>query len=59
VKKLTTIWLPEDLVKILDKVKQNRKDPTRSDTVRYLILRALAEMSFLPAETKKALGVEA
>jgi metal-responsive CopG/Arc/MetJ family transcriptional regulator len=55
---MTTIWLPEDLVQILDKVKLARKDPTRSDTVRFLVLKALAEMSFLPDETKKALGVE-
>jgi len=27
-------------------------------TVRCLLLRSLAEMSFLPEETKKALGVE-
>lgn len=53
----TTIWLPEDVVDIVDRVKEDRKDPTRSDTVRYLLLRALAEMSLLPQETKKALGV--
>jgi len=55
---MTTIWLPEDLVDLLEKVRKSRKDPTRSDTVRFLILKALAEMSFLPDETKKALGIE-
>lgn len=53
----TTIWLPKDVVEIVDKVKNQRRDPTRSDTVRFLLLKALAEMSFLPEETKKALGV--
>jgi hypothetical protein len=53
----TTVWLPKDLVSIINKVKEDRKDPTRTDTVRYLLLRALADMSFLPKETKKALGV--
>jgi metal-responsive CopG/Arc/MetJ family transcriptional regulator len=52
----TTIWLPKDVVDIIDRVKEMRKDPTRSDTVRYLLLRALRELSFLPEETKKALG---
>jgi len=52
----TTIWLPRDVVDIIDKVKEHRRDPTRSDTVRYLLLRALKDMSFLPEETKKALG---
>jgi metal-responsive CopG/Arc/MetJ family transcriptional regulator len=55
---MTTIWLPDDLVEIIDKVKIGRKDPTRSDTVRFLLLVALAEMSFLAPETKKALGVK-
>jgi metal-responsive CopG/Arc/MetJ family transcriptional regulator len=53
----TTIWLPKDIVEIVDKIKNKRRDPTRSDTVRFLLLKALAEMSFLPEETKKALGV--
>ena len=54
----TTVWLPKDVVLLIDKVQEDRKDPTRTDTVRYLLLRSLAEMSFLPEETKKALGVE-
>jgi metal-responsive CopG/Arc/MetJ family transcriptional regulator len=53
----TTVWLPKDLVEIVDKFKKQRCDPTRSDTVRFLLLKALAEMSLLPEETKKALGV--
>jgi len=53
----TTVWLPKDLVEIVDKFKNQRRDPTRSDTVRFLLLKALAEMSFLPEETKKTLGV--
>ncbi len=53
----TTIWLPKDVVEIVDRVKNQRCDPTRSDTVCFLLLRALAEISFLSEETKKALGV--
>jgi len=54
---MTTIWLPQDLVELLDKIKTDRKDPTRSDTVRFLLLKALADLSFLPPNTKKALGM--
>jgi metal-responsive CopG/Arc/MetJ family transcriptional regulator len=53
----TTIWLPGDVVEIVDKVKEKRLDPRRSDTIRFLLLKALADMSFLPEESKKALGV--
>jgi metal-responsive CopG/Arc/MetJ family transcriptional regulator len=52
----TTVWLPRDLVELVDKVRALRLDPTRSDTVRYLLLKALCDLSFLPDETKKALG---
>ena len=55
---MTTVWLPDDLVALLDKVKNDRKDPTRSDTVRFLILRSLADMSYLNPTTKKALGIQ-
>jgi len=54
--KETTAWLPLDLVQLVDKIKEDRKDSTRRDTVRYLILRALHDMSYLSEETKKALG---
>jgi metal-responsive CopG/Arc/MetJ family transcriptional regulator len=53
----TTVWLPDDVVEIVDKVKEKRLDPRRSDTIRFLLLKALADMSFLPEESKKALGV--
>jgi len=52
----TVVWLPGDLVDLVDKLKCERMDPTRSDTVRFLILKALAELSYLREETKKALG---
>jgi len=53
----TTVWLPKDVVEIVDEVREKRRDPARSDTVRFLLLRALADMSFLTTETKKALGL--
>ena len=49
--------LPTNLVNLLDKVRTQRQDPTRSATARILILRALAEMSYLPPIQKKALGL--
>lgn len=52
-----SVSLPESLVKLIDETKEKRRDPTRSDTVRVLLLRALAELSLIPEESKKALGV--
>ena len=54
----TTFWLPKDLSELIDRLKIARKDPTRTDTIRFLILKALADLSFLPKEAKKALGIK-
>jgi metal-responsive CopG/Arc/MetJ family transcriptional regulator len=54
----TTVWLPADLVELIDEVRNRRMDPTRSDTLRYLVLRALCDMSLMPEDTKKALGLQ-
>ncbi len=54
----TTFYLPKDLVLLIDGLRKARRDPTRSDTIRFLILRAMADMSFLSVESKKALGLE-
>ena len=54
---MTTVWLPDDLVKLVDQVKEDRTDPLRANTVRFLILKSLADLSYLPEKTKKALGL--
>jgi hypothetical protein len=54
----TTFYLSEDLVPLIDKLKQRRQDATRAATVRFLIFRALAELGYLPPNQKKALGLE-
>jgi metal-responsive CopG/Arc/MetJ family transcriptional regulator len=53
----TTFSLPESLVKLLEHVQRKRRDPTRSDTARILLLQALGSMSYLSASEKKALGI--
>ena len=55
--KTVTFSLPEELLELVEKVRRARKDPTRSDTVRFLLLHALASMSFLSSEAKRALGL--
>jgi len=55
---VTTIWLPRELVELVDNLRKARHDPRRSDTVRFLILRSLAEMRLLPGETVRALGLK-
>lgn len=55
--KATTLSLPVSVLRLIDMVRWKRRDPTRSDTVRVLLLQALAAMSYLPSAEKKALGV--
>jgi hypothetical protein len=56
--KAATFSLPESVLRLVEQVKQKRADPTRSDTVRVLLLQALAAMSYLPDAQKKALGIK-
>jgi len=56
--KATTFSLPESLVRLVDRVREDRRDPTRSDTVRLLLLQALGSMSYLRPSEKKALGIK-
>src|SRR2546427_136847 len=42
----------------IDKLKQRRQDSTRAATLRFLILRSLAELGYLASNQKKALGLE-
>ncbi len=53
----TTFYLSEDLVPLVDKLKQRRQDTTRAATLRFLILRSLAELGYLPSNQKRALGL--
>jgi len=55
--KPATFSLPESLLRQIDEVKRRRRDPTRSDTVRLLLLQALGSMGYLSDAEKKALGV--
>lgn len=55
--KVVSVCLPEDLVQLIDDIKVKRRDPSRSNTIRLLLLEKLAEMSLLPDEDKKALGL--
>ena len=53
-----SLSLPNRLVDLIGKVGAKRQDPTRSDTVRVLLLQALAQLNYLPEDEKKALGVK-
>jgi hypothetical protein len=46
------------MLKLVDDVKCKRRDPTRSDTVRILLLHGLAALGYLPNSQKKALGIK-
>ena len=53
--KKLTIYLPEEIFNTIEELKKKRNDPTRSDTIRVLILSALAEMGFLPEDQRRAI----
>ncbi len=53
----TTFRLAEDLTEQIDRLRAKRQDPTRSDTIRFLLLRAMAQLDVLTKEQKRALGV--
>jgi len=56
--KSVTFSLPDSVLELIEEVRRRRRDPTRSDTVRVLLLQALAAMSFVSASEKKALGIK-
>jgi metal-responsive CopG/Arc/MetJ family transcriptional regulator len=53
-----SLSLPGNLVRLIDEVRELRHDPTRSDTVRILLLTALGSMNYLRASERKALGMK-
>jgi metal-responsive CopG/Arc/MetJ family transcriptional regulator len=56
--KAKTVSLPTSLLKQVDQVRRERRDPTVSDTVRVLLLQALGAMNYLRPSEKKALGMK-
>lgn len=50
-------WESEEIVALIDKVAQNR-GTDRSGFLREIVRQKLAELSFLPDEVKKSLGVK-
>ena len=54
----STFSLPESVLELVDDVKCKRRGPTRSDTVRILLLHGLAALGYLPNSQKKALGIK-
>ena len=56
--KSSAFSLPESVLQLVDVVKCKRRDPTRSDTVRVLLLHGLAALGYLSDSQKKALGIK-
>lgn len=55
--KTISFCIQEPLLDLLETVQNDRGDINRSATIRLLIIRALADLSYLPEDTKKALGL--
>lgn len=54
----STFSLPKSILRLIDDVKDKRRDPTRSDTVRVLLLHGLAALGYLSECQRKALGIK-
>jgi len=52
-----SISLPVKVWRLLERLKNDRQDPTLSDTIRVLLLDHLAENSYLEDREKKALRI--
>lgn len=53
-----TVTIPSELVDKIDSVSKARFSKSRADTVRFLILKALADLGYLSDEEKNALFFE-
>jgi len=51
------LCIDEKTLSIIETLKQKRKDHSRSNVIRTLILERLAELSFLTDDEKKAFGL--
>jgi metal-responsive CopG/Arc/MetJ family transcriptional regulator len=51
------LCIDEKTLSIIEALKQKRKDHSRSNVIRTLILERLAELSFLTEDEKKAFGL--
>jgi len=52
-----SVSLPSELVELVESLQKERHDPSRSDTIRVLLLEALANKGYLTPPQKKVLGV--
>jgi hypothetical protein len=50
-----TVYVKNDLRQMIEDLKKNRGDLTLGSTVRFLLFKGLASMSYLAPEKKKAL----
>lgn len=51
------VSLPENLIVLVDRIRMDRGDPSRSDTFRFLLNYALGNLSYFPDARKKALNI--
>lgn len=56
-RRIIPLVLDSDLLKLIERVRKDRRDGSRSNVIRQLILRSLGELSYLDEQTKKSLGM--
>jgi metal-responsive CopG/Arc/MetJ family transcriptional regulator len=53
-----SVSLPPNIIDKVEELQRRRSDPTRSDTIRVLLLHALAEHNLLSPEEEEAMGIK-
>ena len=54
----TTVWFPIDLLDLVDQVKDDRRDPSRSVTFRFLVFLGLDRLGYLDDNTRRGMGLQ-
>jgi len=54
----TSVWFPLDILDLVDKVKDDRRDPSRSVTFRFLVFLGLDRLGYLDDDTRRGMGLE-
>ena len=57
VKAKSTVYVPKDPLELIDKCGEDRMDSSKADTIRFLLLRSLADIVYMSEDSKRSLGL--
>jgi hypothetical protein len=53
----STVYVPKDLLELIDKCGKDRMDSSRANTIRFLLHRSFADIGYMSEDSKRALGL--